>query len=229
MRRVRPLSGVLLLATLVAVAGGCGLPDPPPVLPRPTNPSASDTADTFRFSQPAGTRTDRVRSVATFGYEIYYRFSAVGEATDRNLEELSQLRAKGFVRLAGADESDPIGVTDRPLIEVPSAARSSHRVTLSFAAITSRGDPQATLVAGGNDVRISLRRGVGRHGIFERFVCDRFQEDHADVAAFPRLAEECDRERVQLQLYVVAYGRDAERREQFSDALYLGSINLTFP
>ena len=221
-----PPCGVLLLLAVSCLVTGCGLPDDRPVLPPPTDPSSSDTSDTFSFSQPTG--TERVRSVETFGYEVYYRFSEVGESTDRNLVDRVQLNARQFVRLAGAGDRHPIDVTERPLLAVPSAARASHRVTLSFDPLADGEDPFAELSAGGS---VSLRRGAAdtTTGLYERFVCDRFLDGHPDAAALPELASDCAGRRVQLQLYAVAYGRDADRKEQFSEALYLGSIDLTFP
>ena len=228
MGRARPLSGGLLVATLVGVVTGCGLPDPRPLLPPPTAPSASQASVTFTFSQPTGAGSDRVQNVETFGYEVYYRFSAVGESTDRNLQDRAQLDASGFVSLRKADDRHPIGVTERPLIVVAGAARADHRVTLSFAALQVGDDPHVTLSSGG---RISVRRGVAdtTTGRYQQFACEAFLPEHADVKAYPELAQDCAGLLVQLQLYAVAYGRDADRREQFSDALYLGSIDLTFP
>ena len=227
----RPLPVVSLLLAVSCFVTGCGLPDPRPLLPPPTDPSFSDIDDTFSFSQPTAAGTDRVRSVATFGYEVYYRFSAVGASDDRNLEDLAQLRARQFVRLARASDRDPIDLNERPLIKVPTAARAAHRVTLRFAPRTSGEDPYATLSVGGQ-APVSLRRGVANTttGVYERFVCDRFEGAHADVAAFPELASACEEgQPVQLQLYAVAYGRDADRGEQFSEALYLGSIDIALP
>ena len=229
MGRARPLSGGLLVATLVGVVTGCGLPDPRPLLPRPTDPSASQASVTFTFSQPTGAGSNRVQTVETFGYEVYYRFSAVGESTDRNLQDRARLDASGFVSLRKADDRHPIAVTERPLIVVAGAARADHRVTLSFAALEVGADPRVTLSPGGN---ISLRRGVEDNtgeGEYEQFACEGFQPGHADVKAYPELAQECAGLLVQLQLYAVAYGRDADRHEQYSEALYLGSIDLTFP
>ena len=229
MGRARPLSGGLLVATLVGVVTGCGLPDPRPLLPPPTAPSASQASVTFTFSQPTGAGSDRVQNVETFGYEVYYRFSAVGESTDRNLQVRAQLDASGFVSLRKADDRHPIGVTERPLIVVAGAARADHRVTLSFAALQVGDDPHVTLSSGG---RISVRRGVAdtTTGLYQQFACEAFLPDDADVeASYPELAQECAGLLVQLQLYAVAYGRDANRREHYSEALYLGSIDLTFP
>ena len=228
MGRARTLSGVLLVATLAGVVIGCGLPDPRPLLPPPSAPAFSDTADTFSLAQPTGAGSDRVPGLETFGYEVYYRFSAIGEATDRNLLDLTQLDANGFVSLRKADDRHPLAATGRPLLEVPSAARAEHRVTLSFVALEAGGDPQATLSSGGS---ISLRRGVEDTftGRYERFACEEFEPQHPDVAAYPELVQDCAAGlSVQLQLYAVAYGRDAERREQFSEPLYLGSIDVTF-
>jgi hypothetical protein len=225
----RPLPVVSLLLAVSCFVTGCGLPDPRPLLPPPTDPSFSDIDDTFSFSQPTAAGTDRVRSVATFGYEVYYRFSAVGESTDRNLQDRARLDASGFVSLRKADDRHPIAVTERPLIVVAGAARADHRVTLSFAALEVGADPRVTLSPGGN---ISLRRGVEDNtgeGEYEQFACEGFQPGHADVKAYPELAQECAGLLVQLQLYAVAYGRDADRHEQYSEALYLGSIDLTFP
>ncbi len=218
----------LLAAILVGVVGGCGLPDPRPLLPPPSAPAFSDTADTFSFSQPTGAGSDQVPSLQTFGYEVYYRFSAIGAATDRNLPDRTQLGANGFVALRTADDRHPLAATGRPLIAVPSAARAEHRVTLSFVALETGADPHATLGSGG---RISLRRGVEDTftGRYERFACEEFDSDHPDVEAYPELPQDCAAGlEVQLQLYAVAYGRDAERNEQFSEPLYLASINVTF-
>ena len=204
-------------------------PDPRPLLPPPSAPVVSDTADTFSFSQPKGAGSDRVPSLEIFGYEVYYRFSNPDEvATDRNLPHFDQLRANGFVSLRRADDRHPLAVAARPLIEVPSAARAEHRVTLSFAALEAGADPHATLGLGDS---ISLRRGVEDPftGEYERFACDEFESNHPDVVAYPELPQECAAgDPVQLQLYAVAYGRDAERNEQFSQPLYLGSIEVTF-
>ena len=227
MGRARPLSGGLLVATLVGVVTGCGLPDPRPLLPPPTAPSASQASVTFTFSQPTGAGSDRVQTVETFGYEVYYRFSAVGESTDRNLQVRAELDTSGFFSLRNADDRE--GVTERPLIVVAGAARADHRVTLSFAALQVGDDPHVTLSSGG---RISVRRGVAdtTTGLYQQFACEAFLPDDADVeASYPELAQECAGLLVQLQLYAVAYGRDANRREHYSEALYLGSIDLTFP
>ena len=232
MGRARTLAGGLLVATLAGLVTGCGLPDPRPLLPPPSAPAFSDTADTFSFSQPTGAGSDRVPSLETFGYEVFYRFSAIGAATDRNLPDLTQLATNGFVSLRKADDRHPLAATGRPLIEVPSAARAEHRVTLSFVALEAGDDPDATLSSGG---RVSLRRGVEDTftGRYQRFACEDFESDSpdpdADVEAYPELPQDCAAGLpVQLQLYAVAYGRDAERNEQFSEPLYLGSINVTF-
>ena len=226
MGRARPLSGGLLVALLVGVVTGCGLPDPRPLLPPPIDPSASDAADTFSFSHPTGAGSDRVRSVETFGYEVYYRFSRQGDATDHNLQDIAQLRASGFVSLRKA--GDRQGVSAQPLIVVSSSARADHRVTLSFAALGDGADPRATLNPGGS---ISLRRGVANiTGAYERFECEGFEAAQPDVLAFAELPQVCAAGlEVQLEAYAVAYGRDADRRAQFSDALYLGSIDVQVP
>lgn len=209
----------MLLATLAGALAGCGLPDGPSVPPpRPTAPSAA--AGRFSFS---GTKPE----VEVFGYELHYRFSALGDETDLNLRNRAQLRARGFVRLAKESDRDAIDVTDRPLIKVPRDAPAAHDVTVDFAGISEGRDPHADLTGGS---RIVLRRGVeGSDGHYESFTCDRFQTGHADVAKAPGLAGGCAGERFQLQLYVLSYSRDFDRREQFSEALYLGSINVEFP
>lgn len=214
----------MLLATLAGALAGCGLPDGPSVPPpRPTAPSAA--AGRFSFSQPRN--PEQIATVVVFGYELHYRFSALGDETDRNLPDRAQLRARQFVRLAKKDDRDTIDVIDRPLIKVPDAARNDHDVTVDFAGIISGDHPHAALNGGS---KISLRRGVvGSDGTYESFTCDRFQTGHADVAKAPGLAGGCAGERFQLQLYVLSYSRDFDRREQFSEALYLGSINVEFP
>ena len=223
MGHFRGRSGLLLAALLAGALAGCGLPDGPAVPPPPpTGPSASDASDRFNFSgrKPEG-------GTEAFGYELHYRFSAPGPETDINLRDRAQLRARRFVRLAKEGDRDAIDVADRPLIRVLPTAPETHDVTVHFARISEGGDPHAA-VPGSPD--ISLRRGVvGSDGTYERFTCDRFQKGHADVAAAPGLAGGCAGGRFQLQLYVLAYSRDVKSREQFSEPLYLGSIDVEFP
>lgn len=213
---------MLLAAALTGAVGGCGLPaNPQAPLPRPTAPSASTILHRFTFSQPVPIGGD----VVSFGYEVYYRFSAPGASTDRNLGSLAAVRRR-FVRLADADRRHPVDQADRPLIKVPNV--ESHTITLDFSPVGGGGDPVARGTGGVSAV--SLRRGVERtDGSYERFTCDQFQAGDADVAALPQLANDCAGEPFQLQLYVLSYSRSDDGRERYSEPLYLGSIFLTLP
>lgn len=218
----RRAAGALLAAALAgALLGGCGLPSDPQAPPRPpTAPTASTTTHRFSFSQPAEPVADAVR----FGYEIYYKFWALGAFTDRNLRDLAALRRRGFVRLADASKRDPVDQADRPLISV---ATGSHTITLDFSPLRYGGDPVAT---GGSISEISLRRGVERtDGSYEPFACDRFLARHRDVEELEQLADDCAGERFQLRLYALSYSRDHNGRERYSEALDLGSIVLELP
>lgn len=217
--RGRAAGALLAVALAGALVGGCGLPsDPQPPLPRPTAPTASTTAHQFSFSQPAESVADADR----FGYEVYYKFSAVGSSTDRFLRDRAALRRRGFVRLADASKLDPVDQADRPLIRV-GVATGSHDIILDF---RDGGDPVAT----GGTERVRLRRGVVRtDGSYEPFTCDRFLAWHDDVAELEQLADDCAGEQFRLQLYALSYSRDDNGRERYSEALDLGWIFLVFP
>ena len=220
----RRSAGALLAAALAgALLGGCGLPSDPQAPPRPpTAPTASTTTHRFSFSQPAEPVADAVR----FGYEIYYKFWALGAFTDRNLRDLAALRRRGFVRLADASKLDPVDQADRPLILIK-VATGSHTITLDFSPLRYGGDPVAT---GGSISEISLRRGVERtDGSYETFTCDRFLARHADVEGLKQLVDDCAGEPFQLELYALSYSRDDYGRERYSEARYLGSIVLVLP
>lgn len=217
----RRSAGALLTAALAcALLGGCGLPsDPQAPPPPPTAPTASTTTHRFSFSQPAGP----VEDAARFGYEVYYKFFALGARTDRGLRDRAALRRRGFVRLADASKRDPVDQADRPLIRVEPG---SHTITLDFSPLRYGGDPEAT----GGTERVRLRRGAVRtDGTYETFTCDRFLTRHEDVAELKQLADDCAGEPFQLQLYALSFSRDRDGRERYSEALDLTSIVLTLP
>ena len=79
---------------------------------------------------------------------------------------------------------------------------------------------------------IKLRRGIGGvFGDFQRFTdCDSFKVTDKDIKdVFTQLEYSCSGEQVQLQFYVLSFGRDGIATEVFSQALFLGSILFDFP
>ena len=213
-------AGALLLAVAMCAASGCGLPDARPDIPPPTDADSSQTGRQFAFRVPEST-------VAPFrGVEVYYRFAEVGTVLDRFLESNSDLE-QGFHLLRSSEDRHPSPAL--PLIDRPGA---NVVVTVDFSGVTFGTDPFVTyLDRDGTERRVSLRRGINQSdGQYERFACEEFDSDDDDVdlvGVVEELADTEDCEQVQLQLYALSYGR-TDVFTVYSDALHLGTIDVTF-
>ncbi|MDE0026138.1 MAG: hypothetical protein OXP69_17150 [Spirochaetaceae bacterium] len=211
-------AGALVIAAAICAIAGCGLPDARPVLPPPTHPGSSVTAKQFTFKVPES-------SAATFrGIELYYRMFPVESVPERDLESREELAAAGFRRIASSTDDDPPSL---PLIEGPGAGVV---VTLDFSRTDIGADPVATFRhRDGAQREVDLRRAV-RSGTddYKRFACDEFVPGDVDIATVTEeLADPENCEMVQLQLFALSYG-DTDRFTVYSEALNLGSIDLTF-
>ena len=216
-------AGALVVAAAICVTSGCGLPDPRPVLPPPTDPESSATAKQFTFAVPDSTalRRAEVAGAPFLGIELYYRIAPVESVPGRDLESREQLVASGFRRIASSTDDDPPSL---PLIDGPGPGVV---VTLDFSRADIGDDPVATW--DGLERRVSLRRAV-RSGTddYKRFACDEFVDGDGDIETVTEeLADPENCATVQLQLYAFSYGA-TDRFTVYSEALNLGSIDLTF-
>lgn len=212
-------AGALLLTAALCLASGCGLPDARPDLPPPSPRPASVTAEKFAVGVPESTASPFL------GIEVYYRFAEVGSASARDLEARADLTAAGFRRVASSSDRYPR--PDLPLIDGPGAGVE---VTLDFSAVDIGQDPTAAFRdRDGNARSVSLRRALHEDdGRYKGFACDQFAEGDADIGTVAeQLADADDCETVQLQLYALSYG-GTESLTVYSDAVDLGTINLTF-
>lgn len=214
------LRGALLLAVLICVILGCGLPDPRPDLAPPTAPEASDTAKIFTFAMPDSPGSTGVQFL---GVEVYYRFFPVGDRGEPRLSSHADLTAQGFVRLASDD--DRSGEPNAPLIEAAAGA-----VTLDFGSVSHGEEPFASFLSFQGSDDVALRRGAADvTGRFKRFRCGEFEEGDPDVTAAVSgpLTDNCAQ--VQLQAYALSYGRTVEPvKVLYSDAIFLGEIVVGF-
>ena len=209
-------AGALVIAAAICAIAGCGLPDPRPVLSPPTDPGSSVTAKQFTFAVPKST----VRGIEFRGIELYYRIFPVESVPERDLESREELAAAGFRRVASSSDDDPPSL---PLIDGPGTGVV---VTLDFSPTDIGADPDATWDGG---QPVYLRRAV-RSGTddYKRFACDEFAPGDVDIATVTeKLADPENCEMVQLQLFALSYG-DTDRFTVYSEALNLGSIDLTF-
>jgi hypothetical protein len=212
-------AGALVVAAAICATSGCGLPDDRPVLPPPTDPESSATAQQFTFKVSEST-APRTRFL---GIELYYRIVGVDSVSGRDLESREELVAGGFRRIASSTDDDPPSL---PLIDGPGAGTV---ITLDFSGADIGEDPVATW--DGGERRVSLRRAV-RSGTddYKRFACDEFDPGDVDITTVTEeLADPNDCEVVQLRLYALSYGAtDPDGFTVYSEALDLHSITLTF-
>ena len=209
-----------MLVVAICATSGCGLPDARPDLPVPRNPQSNDAFDWFRFTVPS--------SIAApfLGVEVYYRFAAAESASEGDLESRVDLLARGFLRIASSNDRYPS--PDYPLIDRPGAGV---QVTLDFSGVDIGTDPVATFLdRGGSERRVLLRRADhDNDGRYKRFACDEFATGDDDVDSVEdQLADSEDCGIVQLQVYALSYDGGTDRFTVYSDAAYLGTIDLTF-
>jgi hypothetical protein len=215
----RPLrAAAFVFAVVICATSGCGLPDARPNLAPPVEPHSSDTGKQFTFTVPGST------AAPFLGVEVYYRIFPVGDRNGEGIETVGELMGAGFVRMAGPDDRD-IRV-HYPLIDGPAA---NSEVTLDFDPVTFGEEPFASFRGRNGTVRRTLRRGIAEDGEFKRFLCTEFDDGDDDVVPEVRnqLADTEDCGIVQLVAYALSYGGN-DRFTVYSDAVFLGTIGLTF-
>lgn len=209
-------SGALAVAVVICATSGCGLPDARPVLPSPTDPRSSATAQQFTFAAP------EVIAAPFLGIELYYRIVPVESAPARDLESPRELDDDGFLPIASSIDDDPRSL---PLIAGPG---TGVEVTVDFSGVDIGSEPVATYRhRDGGIRRVTLRRAVRSNDDYKKFACDEFDANDVDIETVAvELADPENCETVQLQLYALSYGTDLFT--VYSDALDLGTIDLTF-
>ena len=221
----RPLrAAAFVFAVVICATSGCGLPDARPNLPPPQKPDSSDTFQWFRFAVPPSTAVPRSTAAAFLGFELYYRFAAVDSARARDLESRDDVRAAGFHRIARDD--DRVTRINHPLIDRPAAGVV---VQVDFGQVSEGSEPFVVFQdQDGNERRV--RRAVpDDEGRYKAFTCDEFARGDTDIGSVvDQLAVDCGNSKVQLQAYAFSYGQTPDSRAVYSDAVDLGTIDLTF-
>ena len=215
----RPLrAAAFVFAVVICATSGCGLPDARPDLPAPEEgDNASPIFQRFTFVAPLTT------AAPFLGVELYYRFSTVGSERERDMVSLALLLQRQFHRIARDD--DRVSDINPPLIERPAAGEVVtlyfSRVDLGTVAIFRDGD--------GVERRVPLLRAVSRDGRYKPFTCDEFADVDVDIGSVvDQLAVDCSTSAVQLQVYALSFGRTPDGIAVYSDAVDLGTIDLTF-
>ena len=215
----RPLrAAAFVFAVVICATSGCGLPDARPNLPAPgVDDDASPVFQRFTLLVPRST-------VAPFlGVELYYRFSTVGSEPERDVESLALLLERGFHRIARHD--DRVSDINPPLIDRPAAGEV---VTLDFSRDLGPDPVASFLDRDGGERRVPLRRAASHNGEYKRFACDEFARGDQDIGSVvDQLADTEDCDTVQLKIYALSYG-GTDRFTVYSDAVNLGTIDLTF-
>ena len=146
-------------------------------------------------------------------------------ARARDLESRADVRAAGFHRLARDD--DRVTRINRPLIDRLAAEAV---VRVDFGPASEGAEPFALRDRDGNEGRVYLRRAVhDNEGRYKPFSCDEFADGDFDISSVEdQLAVDCGTSAVQLQAYAFSFGRTPDGIAVYSDAVDLGTIDLTF-
>jgi hypothetical protein len=230
---LRPARLALLPCLLLLAA--CGL-EKIPYLNPPVGWGPSGT--TFSFTRTVGP-TGNSESGVNYqfeGFELYYKFYTTADTVDTGIADRSGLLAASFHRVCGGDVIpwDLLNTT-KPLIEVAWNDPLPIDFTLDFGASP---EPQATDDRDPHEITALMRRWPqysSTHSPPDQF--KRFAYVPSDPESY-RLSDqdvgdtiwgeiEAGRN-VLLALYVLSYGTQDYGTDLYSDAVYLGSIEINF-
>lgn len=211
-----PASLVCLFMCLLLTA--CGL-ESSVYLEPPKFFSFSPASKTFTFSKTL------VNSEMEFrGFELYYKFYTytINQLTDNNIKDQKILLTKGFRRIASAtDKKDDIS---KPLISIPPDERKGTEfdITVDFSDLTITASSEAI-----SPIK-DLRRGGGYDDILDEykyFDLDEFEIEDEDMnedvlSAIKSFAK------VVLVLYALSFGKKDWVYDIYSEAVYLGEIEI---
>lgn len=169
------------------------------------------------------------------GYQLYYKFYAVGAAVASSLDEFSQLAAGGFTRVYMSEDSEdgsPAMSSIRNVLVEPKVTdrKTNFSVTISFQ--YSDSHPEPTLTVFSTDASftsagtVELRRYVTyTDSALHMGECKSFHDlvsGDADIAALYTSYLELGK--IQIAFYAVAYGIQDLTTAVSSDPVYLGVI-----
>ena len=224
MKLIKLLTLVLVLPICLLTMAQCGLE----YLPYLTPPvSRGPSGDTFIVRKTAANDTESAVDWEYLGIELYYKFYLTGATPDNNLTELSELNAKGFRRISssGDDVTKPI---QKPLIDgLALAGDVDFDIAMENVNITETSTPVVVV----SEIRRGVPYGSLESGYpsFQQFLVDDFDEadDDVETSIYDHITSN-PLSKITMVMYALSYGMKDYSADLYSDAIYLGEIDVNF-
>jgi hypothetical protein len=223
MKLLKLLKPVLFLPVCFLTIAQCGL-EYLPFLTAPISLGPSGT--TFIIRKTADNDTESSLEWEYQGIELYYKFYIPTDFPDNNLTELSELIAKKFHRISHPDDEEKS--IQKPLLDgTVLAGDVDFEIGIENLQITETSTPVVVVS--------EIRRGVPYGGVgpdsakFRRFDVEDFEATDDDVVGTginDYIAISASK--ITMVMYAFSYGKKDYVVDLYSDAVYLGEIDVNF-
>jgi len=226
MNLLKLLKPLLILPMFLLTMAQCGLE----YLPYLTPPiSLGPSVNTFTVRKPVDNDTEiDLPEWQYLGIELYYKFYLPTDTPDNNLTELSELNTTGFRRISSP--GDQATSVQKPLID-----GKTFLGDINFTINMDNLDIIKTFPTPTVTVVSETRRGVlygnfePDYPFFQQFLFADFDAADADVgASIYDYIDTTPSSKITMAMYALSYGKKDYVIDLYSDAIYLGDIDVNF-
>ena len=224
MKLLKILKPLLILPMFLLTMAQCGLE----YLPYLTPPmSLGPSGTTFSVRKTAANDTESALEWEYLGIELYYKFYLQGADTDYNLTELSELTTKKFHRISSYPGDKIDKPLQKPLIDGTAMAGDvDFVIDMENMEITEISTPVVVV----SDIRRGVPYGSLELGYpsFQQFLVDDFDAADDDVGTSIYNITTIPSSKITMAMYALSYGKKDYVVDLYSDAVYLGEIDVNF-
>lgn len=224
MKFLKPLKPLIVLPICLLTMAQCGLE----YLPFLTAPiSLGQAGKTFSVRKSVANDSESALEWEYRGIELYYKFYLPTDPPENNLTELSELTTKKFHRISSPAD-DVTRPVQKPLIDGTALAGDvDFIIDMENIKITETSTPLVVY----SDIRRGIPYGSTDSGYpnFKQFLNDDFIESDDDVGkSINDYITNNPFSEIKMVMYAFSYGKKDYSVDLYSEAEYLGEIQVNF-